>query len=97
MNRARTAAFLLAAASLGSLIAAAVTASVPVVLASITVLAVSAASFRVLGLREKREVRDRIEALGQPYRDVLAMVSCGVVRRAYVRGMDLAGEGDVAA
>lgn len=92
MNTPRTASFLLAAASLGSLAAATATRSIPAVLASAAVLALSCASWFPLARRETREARDRIEALGEPYRGVLRMASCGVVRKAYVRGIGAAPE-----
>lgn len=95
----RTASFLLAAASFGSLAAATATRSIPAVLASAAVLAVSCASCRALGLREARDARDRTAVLGEPYAAVLGMAAGGVARQAHVRGMGLAdgGEGAVAA
>lgn len=95
----RTVSFLLAAASLGSLVAAAATGFLPAVLASAAVLAVSCVSCWALGLREARDARDRVRALGDPYAAVLAVAAAGVTRKAYVRGMEPSGddEGDVAA
>lgn len=99
MTPYRTAALLFAAASLGSLTAATASRFVLAFLAAAVALAVSVTSWWSLTRREAREARDRIEALGRPYRDVLRMASGGAVRRAYVRDAVLAGEdeGGVAA
>lgn len=93
----RTASFLLAFAAVGSLAAATATRSIPAVLASAAVLAVSCASCRALGLREARKVQDRMAVLGEPCAVVLRMAAGGVARKAYVRGMDPAGEEKAAA
>lgn len=87
----RTASFLLAAASLGSLTAATATRSIPAVLASAAVLAVSCVSCRALGLREAREQQRRIAVLGEPFAAVLGMAAGGITRKAFVRGMEPAG------
>ena len=97
MNTPRTAAFLFAAASLGSLAAATASRFTLAFLAAAVALTVSSASWWSLTRREAREVQDRIEALGQPYRDVLAIASRGVVRQAYVRWPVLAGGEEAAA
>lgn len=85
MTPARTAAFLFAFASLGSLAAATASRFTAAFLAAAVALAVSVTFWRFLERREAREAMARIEVLGQPYRDVLEMASGRVVRRAYVR------------
>lgn len=99
MSTVRTASFLLTFAALGSLAAAAATRFIPAVLASAAVLALSAASWFPLARREARDARDRIAVLGEPVAVVLGMAAGGITRRAYVRGIGVAGddEGDVAA